>query len=253
MRRTVLAVTATLVAAALGWTVRLALDPEPFAGDSAAVLAVGGGVLALVAVTGIVMARGRWARWTAASLVALWLGLAAAMPLDAGGGAVLALTAMAGTAVAGPWLDRWLRRLPSADGPEPLVVATVVGIAALPLVVALTRPGGLSPAAWTLVAVATVTAWTLARALRLGLWSARVALPLAGGWAAVDGGVPGGIVIGAVAVVLTLAAWRRAVRLAVDPLLPPPVERVPHPPELVPPDILEAAGYDDRGAPLEER
>jgi hypothetical protein len=242
-------VAATVVAASLTWAVRMALDPDPFASDAAGVIAVTSATLALVAATGILVARGRWSRWLATGLVVLWLGLAATMPLDGLGVAALASAGVAATGLAGPWLGGWLRRLPSADGPEPLVVAVVLGILALPIAVALALYDGLTAAAWVLVGASGVVGWLVSRASLTGLWSARIGLPAIGIWVGSSADLPGGIIAAAAAMAAGAAAWIRPVRLAVDPLSPPPVERVPFPPELVPPEILEAAGYDDRGAP----
>jgi hypothetical protein len=244
-------VTSVVVAASLVWSVRLALDPEPFAPDAAGVIAIASATLTLVAATGILVARSRWSRMLASGLVALWMGLAVTMDLDPLGVAALGLTGAAAAALAGPWLGGWLRRLPAADGPEPLVVAVVLGVLALPVVTALALFDGIPAAAWVQIATAALVAWLLSRASLTGLWAARLGLPAVGAWVAVTGGMPSGLVAGAAAVVAGAATWAAPVRLAVDPLAPPPVERVPFPPELVAPEILEAAGYDDRGSPRE--
>ncbi|HSG78671.1 MAG TPA: hypothetical protein VLD62_03750 [Acidimicrobiia bacterium] len=252
MRPSILLVAASVVTASLVWSVRLALDPDPFASDAAGVIAVASTALAVVAVTGMLVARGRWSRRLAGGLVALWLGLAATMPLDGLGVAGLAAAGVAAAALAGPWLGGWIRLLPSANGPEPLVVAVVLGILALPVAVALALHDGLSTAAWVLAGGAVAIGWLVSRASLAGLWGARAGLPALGVWVAVTGDLPGAAIAGGLGVVAGAATWAKPVRLAVDPLAPPPVERVPFPPELVPPGILEAAGYDDRGVPREE-
>jgi hypothetical protein len=69
--------------------------------------------------------------------------------------------------------------------------------------------------------------------------------------AAVALGAPAGLALGAAAATETALAWRRDVHLAISPLVPERASTVPIPPELVNPAIMEAAGLDDRGLPLE--
>lgn len=232
--------------------VHLAIDPDPFADDRALLIAAGMAVLTLVVTTGILLARGRWSRWSLLGLGAGWIGLALRAELDplavavvVGGAAMLAVAA-------GPWLPRWLRHRPSAEGPPPAAVVLLVSLLTLPVVIGVTsaEPGaaGWGGALWALVLTAGVS-----RALPPALWAGRLLhLPVAV-LVGVAIGMPEGAVVMALAAAQTALFWRRDVHLAVSPLVPEPATAVPIPRELVDPAILRAAGLDDRGEPLEER
>jgi hypothetical protein len=250
MPRSTLLITAALPAAAVARAIDLAIDSSPLATDAGAVLAIGMVVLAIVASVGLVVARSRWARLLGLALGGLSLGLATVMDLDPSGWTALVLSTLAVLGLSGPWLTRgWLRHLPSATGPPPVAVAVVLGLLALPVVAALAGPGGLSSAAWVVVGLSTATAWGLSRALTPALWAARIAVPVAALGAGLIS-LPGGLAIIAAGGATTLGAWQRDVALAVSPLIQRGNPPVPVPPELVPPDLLEAAGFDDRGRPF---
>ncbi|NNC92013.1 MAG: hypothetical protein HKN80_05940, partial [Acidimicrobiia bacterium] len=103
---------------------------------------------------------------------------------------------------------------------------------------------------WVAGVVALATGWAFARALRVGLWSARVLVPTALIGAAVASSIPGLLVGLALAMTCIALAWSNPVNRAVTPLLAT-APGVAIPPELVPPDLLARAGYDDRGRPVE--
>lgn len=250
MPRSPFVVAAALTAAALTTAVRLTLDPEPFADDAGALLAAGYVVLAVVAVAGVLLARARWSRYLGIGLGALGLGIGATMPLDALGIAAMALAGAASAGSAGPWLPAgWLRHRPHADGPPPAAVAVVLTLLTLPVAVALARPGGITPPDWALVGCGVALAFGVARAMAPALWLTRLGIGPLGIALGIAGGLPGGLVAASIAVAATAAAWRPEVRLSVTPLAPLRSPGVPFPPELVPAEVLEAAGYDERGRP----
>jgi hypothetical protein len=245
-------VSAALTAAAALAAVRLVVDPEPFAADAAGLLAAAVLVLALVAVTGILLSRGRWSRVLAAACAAGLVALAAAAPLDLLGVAAVLAAGVALGGAAGPWLNRaWLRHRPSSEGPPPAAVALLLGLLAVPVVTALARPGGLGPVDWVLAGAGPVLAWGVGRAWAPALWATRLALVPLGVAAWVAGGLPGGAIESAYTVVVASAAWTRQVGIAVAPIAPVRARRVPFPPELVPAEVLEAAGLDRSGRPKE--
>lgn len=247
-------ISAALTASAVAWSSRLALDPEPLGAVPGAVLGADLALLAVVAVAGLLVARGRWARYLAISLSVVWLGLGAWMPLDPLGAAatVVAGAALAGTA--GPWLTRgWLRHRPSADGPPVAAVAMMLGLLALPGVVALAGHDGLGGLEWALAGLAVPGCWAVGRGVTAGLWAVRLALPLLAAAAGVAAGFPNGLATVGAGLAVAAVSWRRDVGVSVSPIAPEPARRVPIPPELVPPEILEAAGYDERGRPAEPR
>jgi hypothetical protein len=253
MPRAPFVVTAVLLLAALGRAADLLLDPDPFAAGPAAVLAASTAAGSLIAATGILVARGRWARNAGLVIAGGSLALGAVLPLDPISGVVLAAAGAALAGLAGPWLVRgWLRRLPSADGPPSAAVALVLGLLAFPALIALSRPSGLGALDWALVAATPVLGWALGRGSTAALWLIRLVLPATAIAAGISAGLPGGPVIALAGVAAGVTAWAGAVSRAVSPLIPERVPAVPFPPELVPGDILRAAGFDQRGRRLGE-
>jgi hypothetical protein len=246
------AVSAIFTVTAVGWSARLAVDPEPFGAAPGALLAVDLAVLAVVTVAGLLLARGRWARIAAIGESAAWLVLAAVMPLDHAGLALLVAAGASLCATAGPWLTRdWLRRRPSADGPPPGAVAAMLGLLAVPGIAAAAAGTDLRPLDWALSGFAVAAAWGLGRGTAAALWALRLGLAPLAAATGLTAALPRGLAVIAVGIGVTAAGWRREVTLAIRPLAA--VRRVPIPPELAPPEILEAAGYDDRGHPAEGR
>ncbi len=245
-------VSGVVIAATTVRAVGLAADPEPFAAGPGAVMAVSFLVFGLIATTGLLVSRGPWARVLSIVVVATSLGLGAVIPLDAGAWAALATAGIAVTATTGPWLSRrWLRRLPPADGPPALAVGLVLALVGAPFVVAVARPSGLAAADWALVALTPSFGWLVSRASPVGLWLTRLALPIASATAGLLAGLPGGVVVAATGLALTAVAWTPTIARSVTPLTPERVPRVPIPPEMVASGLLESAGFDDRGRPLE--
>jgi hypothetical protein len=236
------------VASAATWGVHLAIDPDPFRGDAAAVLSVSLIGHAVIGTVGLLIARSRWARRHMIVLALVMIGLGIAISFDPG---MLAAVILAGGSLAGllgPWLGSWLRRLPSITGPSPIGVTAVLSALAVPGATAMARSTGLGPADWVIVGWALISAWELSRARPAGLWALRLGLPATGVAAMVAGDMPMGILILAATAVPAVLAWRHEIGLATMPLVRP----VPIPPELAPPDLLDSAGYDNRGVPREE-
>ncbi len=246
-----IAASSVLLAGSL-WGLRLIAASEPFADGSGALLAVSMVITSAVASLGLVLARGRWARRLALAILATQVGLAMVMDLDAWGAITLAVTALSIGLVAGPWLDDFLRRLPPAEPLPAGAMALALGLVVGPGLLALSSPGGVEVMHWAAGLASLVTAWAFTRALRLGLWSARVAVPVLLVGAALVSTLPGMLVALAMAVTSAALAWSSPVNLAVTPLLTR-AQGVAVPPELVPPDLLAGAGYDERGRPVERR
>ncbi|MDH3538780.1 MAG: hypothetical protein OEP52_02195 [Acidimicrobiia bacterium] len=245
-------VSASVMLAGVAWGLRLINAPAPFADGSAALLAVGLVLVSAVSSVGMVLARGVWARRVGAGLLATQVALALVMDLDAWGVFTLAATLLAIGLVAGPWLDHFLRRLPPSEPIPSAAMALGLGLVATPGLLAVSSPGGIEMVHWTAALVALATAWAFTRALRIGLWSARVVVPLVLVAAAVASSLPGLLVGLALAAICLALAWSSPVNRAVTPLLAP-AAGVAVPPELVPPDLLAKAGYDDRGRPIKRQ
>ncbi|MCJ7726916.1 MAG: hypothetical protein MUP76_11095 [Acidimicrobiia bacterium] len=246
MPRAPLMIAALSVAAPLVWAAHLALDADPFAGAPSAVLAVGLAAASVVLGVALLIARARWARPMAVATALAGLGLAVVTPIDAGAVAGITLSGAALAGSLGPWLARWLRRLPSAEAPPRPAAVAVTAAALLPLAVAIARFDGFGGFDWGLCATAAIAAIAMLRARPVGLWVARLAVPSAGLAAGFAAGLPDGIFLAVAAVVASAPAWHRDVRLSIRPIVAS-TGNVAIPPELVDPGMLQAAGFDDRG------
>jgi len=239
---------ASVLVAGFVWGMRLINAPAPFDDGSAALLGISLVVGAAVATLGLVLARGRWARRLALGLLAVQVGLAAVMELSGWGIVALVATAVSIVLVAGPWLDGFLRRLPPAEPIPPAAMALGLGLVVVPGILAATSPGGVEVVHWAAAFTALATAWAFARALRIGLWSARVVVPVLLVAAGVASTLVGGLAAVAMAVSIAALAWSAPVNRAVTPLLAR-ADGVAVPPQLVSSELLARAGYDDRGRP----
>jgi hypothetical protein len=232
--------------------VHLALAPEPFVDQRALLIAGGMAVFTLVVTTGLLLARGRWSRWALLTLGAAWMGLTLRDDLEPMSIALLAGSAALVSIAMGPWLPRWLRHRPSADGPPEAAVVLLLSLLAMPVLtgVAAVDPGG---AEWGLSVWSLLLAGGIARAVPTALWLGRLLhLPLAV-LVTVTIGIPEGSLVGVVAAAQTALMWRRDVHIAVSPLVPEAAKAVPIPRELADPAILRSVGLDENGNPLEDR
>lgn len=240
-----LVVALLVAAAAVSGAILLALTPDPFATSSAALLTGGLGLLTLITVAGLLLARGRWARRLGVVLAIAWMVVGTA--IDTLWGLVLVvLAAIALAGLSGPWLGRWLRRLPTADGAPPAVVLALLSLVGTPAALAGSSPGGSGIAAWVFSGWSCLLALALARMLPGSLGAARVVHPIAAVATAVVLGLPGAVAALLSGSTVALLVWRREVAVAVVPVVPTmTVHRLP--PELAPPSVLAAAGADESG------
>jgi hypothetical protein len=249
MQRSPLLVAATIVLSSLGWALVLAFGSGPFASSSAALLAADLLILGTVIAVGVVLSRGRWTRRAAFVLLGGQTLLGVVLEVDGWWIAAVVLSAIAIGSVAGPWLAGWLRKLPRADGPPAGAVSLNLGLIALPALVAATAPEGIPVGGWILSGFGVVAAWAYSQAWLPALWAIRVALPVLGIVAAARLSWAGVLVLGLISVMLTALAWSPDVLRATMAATPARVDLVPIPPELAPPEVLEAVGLDDRGRP----
>jgi len=240
-----LSIAGALAAASLAGAIRMSIQPRPLATDAAALVAIGMMVLAVTAIAGVLLSRGRWSRLAAAGVAGGWIALAATGEITGASVAVIGIAAVALGGAAGPWLGRWLRPRPSADGPPPAAVLALLAILATPVAVGITSANGVSPAGWVLAGWSIALALAVARAMPGALTGVRVVHPLATIGAGAAGGLAAAAVLAPLGCLAAAAAWRREVGLAAHPLrVSPPV---PIPPELAPSEVLDAAGLDEGG------
>jgi len=218
-----MAVSPSVVAALVGLAgaaaaVHLALAPDPFAGSSAAVIAIGIVLYTTIAVTGIMLVRGRWSRWLAVATVGLDLVVVAAAGMGVAAWVALAASLGALAGLTGRWLDGWFRLRASATGPDPRAVVLALGLFGLVPAVGLAAPSGLTTAHGVLGAAGVMLGWAYSKAHVWSLWAVRFLLPLAAVPAVLQSPWPGGIMLAAVTAALVALGWSREALLAVQPL-----------------------------------
>ena len=247
-----LVVSSLLGASAVVGVLGLALNPEPFSGQSALLIAIGLVVLTVVTVSAVLLARSRWSRWMSVAVAGLWFAQAIGGPLDISSVATITVAVIAASIAAGPWLRRWLRRLPASDSPPPAAVILLLLLAGTPAAVGFLVGNG-SPgwAGWSFAIWSEFLALGLARAVTPALWAGRLFHAPISGIAALTLGLPAGLGVVVFGVSETALLWRRDLHLAVSPLTPQRAATVAIPPELIDPTLLEAAGLDSGGRPLE--
>lgn len=218
-------IAAATVLTPAAWAIHLAIDPDPFAADSAAVIAAGLAVFGLIAAAGLLLARGQWTRRLAFGVVIASLLLAVVTGPGAWYYIGLALGAAALAGLSGPWLKGWIRQLPGASGPPPAAMTLALGSLALVPAVGVASPSGLEAAHGVLGGAGLLLGWAYSRAQLWALWALRLALPVVAIPALFVSPWPGAVLLGLVVGALTVLAWTKDARLAVDPLL----DRLPGP------------------------
>ena len=234
-----------VTASAVG-SVTLALAPSPFATSAAGLFTAGFAVVTVVAVSGTLLARGRWARHLGSLVAGTWIVVGTIVDTRWGYAAVV-IGAGALAANLGPWLGRWLRRLPSADATPPAAVVALLSLVLTPAAIAVAGPGGVAPASWALSAWSAILALALARTTPGSLSAARLVHPAAAIAAALAVGMPTAIPMLVSAVIVTALCWRRDLAVAIAPIVSPRPGVLRLPPELAPPRVLEEAGADESG------
>ena len=241
---------AALLAAAIAWTLTLAFGEPTIGTTAAAVAVVDLLVVVLVAIVGLVVARAQWARRFSLVVIGLMAAMALTMPISNYWVIALSLSGLAVVAVTGPSLNEFLHP-PISNGPPAKAVALLLLLLVLPGVTAFLAGSPLSFASWIVIVIAPIVAWTYGQAILAGLWAARIAIPAAGllaMWALEWWAV---LLFGTVIALEAWLAWSSQIHGAIagrDPVTK--VRSVPIPPELAPPEILAAAGLDDRGRRL---
>jgi hypothetical protein len=220
MSRAPQSIAVLLVVGASLWTLTLASNPdEPFAMDSGVLISIGLLLFSVIAAVGLLIPRGRWARNLARGLLAAEALLATVTPLRAWAIAALVATGLGIVGVQGKWLNGWLRRLPSAEGPGLLPILFIIGSLALVPILGVASPGGVEFRQGLLGAAGIVIAWGYGKANLWAVWAGRLLLTPLAIVAATAASFAGAALILVAGAGLTWLAWTREVWLAASPLL----------------------------------
>lgn len=242
------ALAATPLLAAVVWILALIADPGPFQPPQFAAIGVGLLTCSVVAMVGMVVPGGRWARRLAMASVAGTVPLALVRPIDVLWVVGLILSTAAASALFHPALTAGIRGLPAASGPPTRAVVLPLLLIAVPYLLGLAAS---EAEGWLVVLVAStapLAAFAYSRVIPGGLWAVRIVWPvLALGTAPLLGWVTGTVSV-SLATATVLLAWHPSVKTSYHP----PREvgiAYPIPPELAPKEILDAAHIDERGKP----
>ncbi len=234
--------------AALAWAWALMTLEGPWSRTAAVAIAADLVLLATVGVIGMVLGRSRWARRLCIGTSAVGLVVGAFLAFGPAWAAAASLSAAALAGLTGPWLKGWVRERPAALGPPEVAVILEILLLAVPGIVGAAAPTGLGPAGVVGIVVAPVAAFWYAKTVRGAVVAVRVLYPVAAVVTGVVEGGSAGIVLALAGIVSGALAWTKGVLIAARPLTRRS-ESVRIPPELAPPEILEAAGLDERGRP----
>ncbi len=219
---------ALVMATGLSWTIHLMVAPEPWAVDSAFTIAIGTLVFSIVAMSGLLLGRGRWTRYFATGLVAVQLLIVLVADFEPWLLIALACSVLSLVGLAGPWLQGWLRERPATGSPGAVPLVLAIGSFALVPLVGIAAPSGLEYAHGLVGAAGILASWGYLKGHSWALWLLRLGIPVLA-LAAAIASPPGGAIIMVIAgSTLTGLAWREEARLAVDPLptnLPTPRRR----------------------------
>jgi hypothetical protein len=242
-----LTVSAFLLAATLAWTAALLATADPWPVDSAGVLGAGLLVLCAVSLVGMLVSASRWARRLGLGLAAAELAIATALEPGIAWFIGVGCSGFALAGLAGSWTRGVVRDRQAAIGPPDAAVELSVLLAALPALVGLGALEGMSWQHWVALGTGLAGLILYTKALPGAVVAARQIVPLAfvvlglsTGWT--------GLVLVLAGVGVAILAWQKDSKLAVRPLVTSGT-RVPIPPQLVPTEVLDAAGLDDQGRP----
>lgn len=235
--------------AALAWVLALLVEAGPLPSSSTLLAGVGLLAMATTSVVGMVVTGARWAHRLAIGAVAATFLVAIVRPIDAMWWVGLGLSAVAAAALFLPSLTDRIRKLPAAAGPPPAAVIPPLALLAAPLIIGMASANAPSLPALIVGLSAPLFAYLYARVIPGGLWGVRIVWPsLALGLSPVLG-PPAGVLTGLLGLGVAVVAWRPEVKASYHP--PREVGTTYSiPPEMTPPEILDAAGIDDEGRPL---
>lgn len=220
-------IAAIVMASGLAWTIHLVVAPDPWATDSALAIAIGTLVFSIVAMTGLLLGRGRWSRFFAIGVVLAELLIATVAEYEGWliAGVVLSGLSLAG--LGGPWFKGRLRERPAAEAPGVAPIALAIGGFAVVPLVGIASPDGLEAAHGVAGALGILLSWGYMKGGTWALLGLRFIMPVAMIAAAISSPALGATALLATGAALSYLAWSQEARLAVDPLpeLPAPRRR----------------------------
>ncbi len=197
----------------------------------------------------VLLSPGRWTSISATVLLAFELSIALAVEITPGWWIAVAAATLA---VALLWRRPALEVMVAGTRPDRVpapATALALALASAPAVVGALGYDGVTTGGWVLAGAGVVLGWAYMRALVRAVWAIRLGWPVLAGWAAVGLDLWAGAGLMSFAAVVTVLAWSKPALAAANPLAPRRVSPVPILPEMVPPDVLEAAGFDPKGRP----
>lgn len=228
------------------WTVVLATATSERSELGTVLIALSLWAATVVSLTGMLVARARWARRLGLAVTAAQGALALLISPDVWWGLALVLSAVTAVSLGGPWLDGIIRGRPSASGPPTRAVLLPLVLIGVPYLLGYVDASGLE--ALVVAVTALLTAFWFIRTLPGALAAVRVVWPALTLALAATMGWQAGVTAAGAAVAVATLAWHSSVRNAVHPLIETG-SRVAIPPELAPREILDAADIDDSGRP----
>lgn len=238
-----------MVIAAIAWVARLTFAPTPWPEAAAALLASGVVLLNAVLAVAALLSPGRWVAISVTVLLAFELSVAVALDITPGWWIAVAAATLA-TAML--WRRRALEAMAAVSRPDrvPASATTLaLTLAGSPAVVGALGYAGVTTGGWVLAAAGVILGWAYMRALVRALWAIRLGWPVLAAWAVIGLELWAAAGLGVFAAVVTVLAWSKPALAAANPLAPQRVSPVPILPEMVPPDVLGAAGFDPKGRP----
>ncbi len=227
------------------WAVNLMLQ----SGAGHQVLAFSLLAVSVVGSLGMVLSRGLWSRrLTQIAMITL-----VALPLAVRSGWWIPASTMAAIAfaiVSSPWGQKGLRKLPPAAPIPDQAVVLSLGLLGLPGVAAIGQleGGGTGLTLWAIVVFSLAALY--GRAQAIGLWSIRILLPAITIPLVIGSPIFAAVLIILATTALVALAWHPQALAAITESTPRRVTPLPVPPELIPEEFLNAAGYDSSGRPL---
>ena len=232
------------------WAGRVLFGSSPWGTAGATLVAADLIVLTAATVVALLLSPGRWVRNSAAVIGGSCALLAIALPI---GPVWVAAVVTCGTGVGLTWtrpMDAWFRQVRPDRVPTRATVLAL-GLLWLPAVVGSASIPAVTRGGWLLAGFGLIGGWAYARALPGALWTIRLTLAPLGILSAAGVPLPAAVALWTVTAILTFLAWTGDAGAAVRTPRARRVETVTILPEVTPGDLLEAAGYDRRGRPLE--